>query len=150
MQQPDLRRDGSARQHGRVPRFLQYLLHLVRSLCTAKPFLRQQRIKCGERPLKTDSSIRFGDGFELDLRAYQLRRFDRPLSLEPIPMEILTLLLEQRGHLVTRDQIIQRIWGSEVHVDVSSSINAAVVKIRRVLHDHSGKPRFVETVAGKG
>jgi len=101
-------------------------------------------------PLEKNGSIRFGSEYELDLRAYQLRRLNRPLPLEPIPMEILRLLLEENGHLVTRSQIVARIWGNEVHVDASSSINAAVVKIRRALHDDSGKPRFVETIARKG
>jgi TolB-like protein/DNA-binding winged helix-turn-helix (wHTH) protein len=101
-------------------------------------------------PLQIDGSIRFGDGFELDLRAYQLRRQGRRLPLERIPMEMLILLLEQRGQLVTRDQIMERIWGKEVFLDVSGSINAAVVKIRRALHDDSEKPRFVETIARKG
>jgi DNA-binding response OmpR family regulator len=51
---------------------------------------------------KSQSPVRFGGGFELDPRAYELRRSGRALKLEPTPMEILLLLIERRGQLVTR------------------------------------------------
>ena len=94
--------------------------------------------------------IKFGNEFELDLRAYELRRSGKPLKLERIPMELLVLLVNHRGELVTRDQIIDRIWGKDVFLDTDNSINAAVRKIRRVLKDDSDRPRFVVTVTGKG
>ncbi len=61
-------------------------------------------------PVKTPDQIRFGEDYEVDLRSYELRRAGRPLKLERIPMELLLLLTEERGQLVTRDQIIERIW----------------------------------------
>ena len=94
--------------------------------------------------------IRFGDDFELDLGAYELRRSGQPLKLERIPLEILRLLLENPGQLVTRDQIVERIWGQEVFVDTDNSINAAIRKIRVVLEDDSERPKFVQTVTAKG
>ena len=89
--------------------------------------------------------VRFGDEFELDLRAYELRRSGKALKLERIPMELLLLLLERRGQLVTREQIVDRIWGKDVFVDTDNSINAAVRKIRQVLQDDPEQPRYVQT-----
>ena len=94
--------------------------------------------------------FRFGEGYELDLGAYELRRDGHALKLPHIPMEVLLLLIEQRGNVVTRHQIIERIWGKEVFVDTDNSINAAIRKIRRVLKDHASEPRFVQTVTAKG
>src|ERR1700735_2482059 len=101
-------------------------------------------------PLKTSEPIRFGDDFELDLRAYELRRSGVPLKLERIPMELLLLLIERRSELVTREQIIERIWGKDVFLDTESGINAAIRKIRQVLKDDPERPRFVRTITGRG
>src|ERR1700730_17069101 len=100
--------------------------------------------------LKTGEQVRFGDGFELDPRAYELRRAGRVLTLERIPMELLLLLVEERGHLVSRDRIIDRVWGKDVFVDTDNSINAAVRKVRQVLRDDPERPHFVQTVTGRG
>jgi eukaryotic-like serine/threonine-protein kinase len=94
--------------------------------------------------------IKFGSEFELDLRAYELRRCGKPLKLERIPMELLVLLVERRGELVTRDQIIDRLWGKDVFLDTDNSINAAIRKIRQALKDDWDRPRFVLTITGKG
>jgi TolB-like protein/DNA-binding winged helix-turn-helix (wHTH) protein/Tfp pilus assembly protein PilF len=94
--------------------------------------------------------IRFGEEFELDLRSYRLLRSGRQLKLERIPLELLLLLIEQRGQLVTRDQIIAKIWGKDVFLDADNSINAAVRKIRQALKDDPERPRFVQTITGRG
>ena len=94
--------------------------------------------------------IRFGEDLELDLRAYELRRAGRALKLERIPMELLLLLIEERGQLVTRNQIIERIWGKDVFLDTDNSINAAIRKIRQILKDDAEQPRFVQTITGRG
>jgi len=96
------------------------------------------------------SLIKFGDDFELDLGAYELRRSGQPLKLERIPLELLCLLLEHKGELVTRDQIVERIWGKEVFVDTDNSINAAIRKVRLILKDDPEQPQFVQTVTGRG
>ena len=101
-------------------------------------------------PVKTADQLRFGEDFQLDLRNYELRRGGRVLKLERIPMEVLLLLIEERGQLVTRDQIIERVWGKDVFLDTDNSINAAVRKIRQVLKDDSERPRFVQTITGRG
>jgi len=93
--------------------------------------------------------IRFED-FELDLRAYQLRRSGRTLKLERIPMEVLYLLVERRGQLVTREEIIEKLWGKNVFLDTDNAINTAIRKIRRVIKDDPEQPRFVQTVTGRG
>jgi DNA-binding winged helix-turn-helix (wHTH) protein len=93
--------------------------------------------------------VRF-EGFELDLRAYQVRCSGRPLKLERIPMEVLCLLVERRGQLVAREEIIEKLWGKNVFLDTDNAINTAIRKIRRVLKDDPEQPRFVQTVTGKG
>ncbi|MGA9529258.1 MAG: winged helix-turn-helix domain-containing protein [Terriglobales bacterium] len=94
--------------------------------------------------------IQFGDDFELDLRSQQLRRAGRTLKLERIPTEMLVLLIEKNGELVTREQIIGRIWGEGVFLDTDNSINGAIRKIRQVLKDDPEQPRFIQTVTGRG
>lgn len=100
-------------------------------------------------PARISGSVKLGEDYELDLRAYELRRSGRAVKLERIPMELLLLLVEQRGQLVGRDQIVDRIWGN-VFLDVDNSINAAVRKLRQALRDDPEHPRFIQTVTGKG
>lgn len=101
-------------------------------------------------PVKVSDSIKLGDDFELDLRAYELRRSGRAIKLERIPMELLLLLVRQKGELVTRDEIITHIWGKNVFLDADNSINAAIRKIRQALKDDPEQPRFIQTITGKG
>ena len=65
-------------------------------------------------------------------------------------MELLLLLVERQGELVSREEIAERLWGRNVFLEVDHSINTAVGKVRQVLRDDPEKPRFVETVVGKG
>jgi len=97
----------------------------------------------------TAQEFKFGD-FTLDQARYRLQRGDRQLRLEKLPMELLIFLVELRGELLSRDQIAERLWGKDVFVEVDHSINVAVRKIRVVLRDDSEKPRFIETVVGRG
>lgn len=96
------------------------------------------------------TTIRFGDDFELDPGAYELRRAGQPLKLERIPLKLLFLLAEHPRQLVPRDQIVERIWGSDIHLDTDNSINGAVRKIRQALGDSCENPRFIQTVTGEG
>src|SRR5262245_8935606 len=93
--------------------------------------------------------LTFGE-FELDAAAYELRRNGQPVRLERRPMDLLLLLLERRGQLVSRAEIIGRLWGEGVFVDVDTGINTAVRKLRQALRDPAEAPVFVHTVAGKG
>src|ERR1700675_428116 len=91
----------------------------------------------------------FGD-FTLDQSRYRLQRGERVLRLEKRPMELLILLVERRGELVSRDEIAGRLWGKDVFLDVDRSINTAINKVRVALRDDPEKPRFVETGGGTG
>jgi TolB-like protein/DNA-binding winged helix-turn-helix (wHTH) protein len=93
--------------------------------------------------------VKFAE-FELDRGRYELRRGDRVLKLEKIPMELLVLLAESDGQLVTRDEIVERVWGKDVFLDTEHGINTAIRKIRQTLGDDPESPRFVQTVTGKG
>lgn len=93
--------------------------------------------------------VRFAE-FELDVRAYELRRSGEAMKLERIPMELLLLLVERQGQLVTREQIKEKLWGAEVFVDTDNAINTAIRKVRRILRDDPEEPRFVQTVVGRG
>jgi len=104
----------------------------------------------GSRADELPDCISFGDDFKLDVRAYELRSAGVALKLKPIPMELLLFLIERRGELVTREQIVERIWGKGVFLDTDNSINSAVSRIRQVLRDDAEQPRLVQTVTGKG
>lgn len=99
---------------------------------------------------RVPGSIKFGEDFEFDSRACRLRRSGRVLKLERIPMEILAVLVEQRGQLVSREHIVERIWGKDVFLDTDNSINGAIRKVRQALRDNPEEPRFIQTVTGRG
>jgi TolB-like protein/DNA-binding winged helix-turn-helix (wHTH) protein/Tfp pilus assembly protein PilF len=88
--------------------------------------------------------------FELDRRAYELRCGGSIVHLERIPFDLLNLLVERRGELVTRKEILEQIWGKDVFVDGDNGINTAVRKIRLALKEDPENPRFLRTVPGKG
>ena len=94
-------------------------------------------------------TFRFRD-FELDVAAYELRRQGRPVKLGRQPMDLLILLVESRGQLVSRNDIVERLWGKDVFVDVETGVNTAISKVRQALRDSPDAPVFVETVSGKG
>lgn len=93
--------------------------------------------------------VRFAE-FELDLAAYALRKGGERVRLEKMPMEVLIRLVRADGALVERGEIRAALWGSDVFVEHDAAINTAVRKIRQALGDDPEKPRFVETVVGKG
>src|ERR1039457_2884271 len=92
--------------------------------------------------------LRLGE-FELDVAGFELSRRGRPGKLERIPMELLLLLLERRDELVTREEIAERLWGNEVFLDFETSINTAVLKLRRALRDDPRRPIFIQTIDRK-
>jgi len=87
---------------------------------------------------------------ELDLGRYELRRHGRRVKLEKKPMELLIFLVGRREQLVTRQDIVAKLWRSDLFIDAGPNINNIVRKIRAALGDNSAKPRFLETVVGKG
>jgi TolB-like protein/Tfp pilus assembly protein PilF len=93
--------------------------------------------------------IRFED-FELDVSGYELRRSGDAVKLERIPMELLMFLAANPGRLVLRSELVDVIWGKNHYLQDESAINTAVRKLRAALADDAEKPRFIETVTGKG
>jgi TolB-like protein/DNA-binding winged helix-turn-helix (wHTH) protein/Tfp pilus assembly protein PilF len=91
-----------------------------------------------------------GHRFRLDLSSYQLLDGGRQVRLEPQPMELLILLVERKGQLVTREEIAARFWGDGVFVDIDRNINSIVRKLRSAFKDDPDHPAFVETVVRKG
>ena len=87
---------------------------------------------------------------ELDLGRYELRRFGRRVKLERKPMELLIFLVSRREQLVTREEIVKKLWRSNLFIDSERNLNNIVRKIRTALGDDADKPRFIETVIGKG
>ena len=96
-----------------------------------------------------DNVFRFAR-FEADRERYQLRCGTRAIKLERIPLDLLFLLLEYCGKLVSREQIVARLWRDGSFLDTERSINTAIRKIRKALGDDPRHPQFVETVVGKG
>ena len=93
--------------------------------------------------------VRFAE-FELDFGRFQLCRGSDPVRLEGLPLQILMLLVERHRQLVTREQIADVLWGKDVFVDVEQGINTAIRKVRMALEDDSHRPKFLQTVVGRG
>jgi DNA-binding winged helix-turn-helix (wHTH) protein len=93
--------------------------------------------------------VRQFEDFELDSRAYRLSRSGEVIHLERIPLELLCLLVDRCGCVVSRDEILERIWGKGVFIDSEHAINTAVRKIRRALNDDADAPRFIVTIPGR-
>ena len=93
--------------------------------------------------------IRFGD-FELDVRAGELRRGGTRIRLQEQPFQILLMLLEKPGAVITREQVQQRLWPNDTIVEFDHSIGTAVKKLRQALGDEAGSPRYVETLPRRG
>src|SRR6478735_11084827 len=87
---------------------------------------------------------------ELDLGRYELRRFGRRVRLEKKPMELLIFLVGRRDQMVSREEIVKKLWRSNLFIDTERNLNNIIRKIRTALGDDSAKPRFLETVVGKG
>jgi TolB-like protein/Flp pilus assembly protein TadD len=93
--------------------------------------------------------LRF-DAYELDVRSYELRRDGIRVKVQEQPLQILQMLLERPGQLVTRDELRQKIWPSDTFVDFDHGINNAIKRLRAALVDSAEAPRYIETVASRG
>jgi len=98
---------------------------------------------------ETDRPVRFGS-FELDVRSRELRKGSTRVRLQDQPFEILCFMLERPGHVVTRDELRQRLWPEGTFVDFEHSLNAAVKRLRAALGDDADNPRYVETLPRRG
>src|SRR5881628_331862 len=97
----------------------------------------------------SSAKLRFRD-YQLDPDGFELCRAGHRLRLERKPMELLILLAEKQGHLVKREEIVEKLWGKDFFFDSENGINNAIRKIRSALNDDPEQPRFVETSVGKG
>ena len=93
--------------------------------------------------------LRF-DVFEIDLDKVELRKEGQIVPLQEKPYQLLTLFLERAGQVVTRDEIIERLWGKDTFIDFDGSLNQAVRKLREALGDSAADHRFIQTVARRG
>jgi len=91
----------------------------------------------------------FGDNFELDIGAYELRSAGKPVKLAPKSMDILLLLVDRCGQLVTREQIKKLLWRGDLS-EVDRNLNMAIVAIRRALRESARQPRLLKTVHTRG
>jgi DNA-binding winged helix-turn-helix (wHTH) protein len=100
-------------------------------------------------PQNNNRIVRFGV-FELDLSAGELRKSGARLRLQGQPLQVLILLLERAGEVVTREELRQKLWASDTFVDFDHSLNTAINKVREALGDSASSPRYVETLARRG
>ena len=98
---------------------------------------------------KTVKRVTFGT-FDLDLDTGELRRAGIRLKLQDKPFQLLAMLVERPGELVSREQVCKRLWPADTFVDFDHGLNTAVRKLRLALGDSADNPRFVETVARRG
>src|SRR5690349_13886787 len=100
-------------------------------------------------PAQNTAVIRFG-AYEVDLRTGELRKHGLRIKLQDQPFQILAMLLEHPGDLVTREQIKERLWPAETFVDFDHSVNTAIRRLRDALSDSADNPRYVETLPRRG
>src|SRR3954469_25505413 len=98
--------------------------------------------------------VRFG-AFELDLNTGELRSIESPdpngkVLLREQVFQVLRMLVEREGKIVTRDEIKSRLWANDTVVDFDHSINATIKALRRALGDSADSPRYIETLARRG
>ena len=93
--------------------------------------------------------LRF-DGFELDVRAAELRKGGVKLRLQGQPIQVLAALLNNVGELVTREELRAQVWPAETFVDFDHSLHNAIARIRETLGDSAGTPRYIETLPRRG
>ena len=93
--------------------------------------------------------LRF-DGFELDVRAGELRKAGVKVRLQGQPIQVLAALLNSAGELVTREELRAQVWPAETFVDFDHSLHNAIAKLRETLGDSAGTPRYIETLPRRG
>ncbi len=92
---------------------------------------------------------RFGP-FEVDFRAGELLKNGRRIRLQDQPLQVLAMLLEHRGSVVTRDEFRQKLWPNDTFVDFDHGLNNAINRLRDTLNDSAEAPRFIETLPRRG
>jgi TolB-like protein/Flp pilus assembly protein TadD len=98
---------------------------------------------------RTERTIRFR-GFDVDARSGELRKDGRKIKLQDQPFQVLLLLLEHCGEVVTREELRRKLWPQDTFVDFDVGLNSAVKKLREALGDSADSPRFIETLPRRG
>src|SRR6267378_2476599 len=93
--------------------------------------------------------VRFSD-FEVDLRSGEIRKCGRKVRLQEKPFQLLALLLEHPGELITREEARRKLWPADTFADFDHSLGTAIAKLRQALGDSAQNPRFVETLSSRG
>src|SRR3989442_14389445 len=93
--------------------------------------------------------LQFG-AFEVDLRAGELRKSGARIKLQEQPFQILSMLLERPGDVLTREELRQKLWPADTFVDFDNGLNTAIKKLRDTLGDSADSPRFIETLPKRG
>lgn len=101
------------------------------------------------RSIASRRSACFG-AFEFDLQSGELRKHGLRIKLQGQPIEVLTILVEHPGDVVTREELQKRLWAADIYVDFEHSLNAAMKRLRAALGDSAQAPRFIETLARRG
>src|ERR1700691_819593 len=99
--------------------------------------------------ITSDGGLCF-DAYHVDLRTGELRKHGRKIRLAGRPFQILALLLERPGELLTRKELQERLWSADTFVDFEHGVNAAIQTLRRALCDSHKNPRFIETLPRRG
>src|SRR5437588_13047715 len=99
--------------------------------------------------IRSGRSVRFGQ-FEMDEHARELRKEGIKVRLQEQPLQILQILLEHPGKVVTREDLKKRIWPSDTFVDFDHGINNAIKRLREALADTAETPRYIETLPRRG
>lgn len=100
-------------------------------------------------PAPNSAVIRFGP-YETDVRTGELRKHGMRIKLQEQPFQILLMLLEKPGELVTREEILHRLWPGDTFVDFEHGVNTAIRRLREALNDEADNPRWVETLPRRG
>ena len=101
-------------------------------------------------PSETQPALYRFDNFEADVRAGELRKHGIRLKLSGQPFQVLVLLLQHAGDVVTREELQQALWPADTYVDFDHGLNTAINRVRSALGDSGTSPRFVETLARRG
>jgi len=112
--------------------------------------LRERKKRKGMSDVSTaQTGARFGV-FEVNFASGEVRKRGMKVALQAQPFQILRMLLERPGQVLTRQEIRERLWPADTFVDFEHSLNSAIKKVRQALGDTAGNPRFIETLARRG
>src|SRR5215813_6360370 len=99
--------------------------------------------------MRSSGLLHFGT-FDVDLRTGELRKQGKRVKLQEQPFQVLAVLLQRPGEVVTREELRNHNWSPDTFVDFDNSLNTAINKLREALNDSADNPRFIETLPRRG